>query len=798
MMSRSLYFKLLREDLKRRTWAAALLLLAFFFALPVQTAMIMENAKSTAYYAYNNYQHLVFPAGTSQAQKAAKILEMNTRVIEKQVQFGNGLVVFCMILAALIMGVSGFVYLHNRKKVDFYHGIPVRRELLYAVQYTNGIWIGMGAYLVNLLLQLVVARAYGVPFTAVAGTAVAAWLGHLLFYLLNYGVAVLAMMLTGHMLVGILGAGVLSGYFPLLFILIYGYCQSFFLTVPSYYWNSDSMPLIQAAQWSSPGVLYVTAAFRGIDFFQEHVPGVVILILAAAALAFAGLGLYRIRPSEAAGRAMAFRRTQSPIRLLIVFCSALAGGMFFFALQSSLFWLVFGTAAGTLLSHCMVEIIYHFDFKKLFSHKLQLAAAAMVSVGVVLSFYFDWTGYDSYLPKQEEMAWAAVDVSCDSQLLKGWKVAADPEGEEGRLKIDYYDIQESIVRNMQLTDTTQVLALAREGRDQALRSRKGRFSSVVQYEASAAAAGEERAQEYPVSLLVVYTLNSGRQVGRSYSISLSQVMDAYQELFAQEDYKKGLYPVLSMGQDQVARIRYMEKGQVYEPALSAQQKAQTLLSAYQQDLRSLTAKQRMEDNPVGALSFLTPMDVAYEKQEQDDLILKETASFDSYASYDLNRDLFQDFQKWPVYPSFSRTLRVLKDWGIQAGESLNAQDVSEISVNMEYMMNQYEPDLFYNLSEEELEQELKQRNFRFEDGYSLVFENPEEVETLLPAFVLQEDASLNGLCPWVDYAEVVITRKDGQQLYGLLQLNRMSPQVRELMEGTPLGTEGSYFLSDGH
>ena len=49
MTSRHLYFKLLLEDLKRKTWAAALEGLALFFALPVALAMTLSNITNELY-----------------------------------------------------------------------------------------------------------------------------------------------------------------------------------------------------------------------------------------------------------------------------------------------------------------------------------------------------------------------------------------------------------------------------------------------------------------------------------------------------------------------------------------------------------------------------------------------------------------------------------------------------------------------------------------------------------------------------------------------------------------------------
>ena len=130
MTSKSLYFKLLRENLKRRAWAIALAVLGFFFSLPIHLALTMENAIKTDFWRYNNYQPLILAQDMPEAERAARILEIKTQIVLESVSFGNGLVAFLIIVAALVIGVSSFSYLHNRCKVDFYHSIPVRRELL--------------------------------------------------------------------------------------------------------------------------------------------------------------------------------------------------------------------------------------------------------------------------------------------------------------------------------------------------------------------------------------------------------------------------------------------------------------------------------------------------------------------------------------------------------------------------------------------------------------------------------------------------------------------------------------------
>ena len=117
------------------------------------------------------------------------------------------------------------------------------------------------------------------------------------------------------------------------------------------------------------------------------------------------------------GKPMAFKKSMPPIRILLVLGIGLAGGMFFWSLQSRLRWGLFGTMVSVVLTHCIVEIIYHFDFKKMFSHRLQLGLCLAAGILVFLSFRYDWYGYDSYIPSGEKVVSASLDIGVDSRWL---------------------------------------------------------------------------------------------------------------------------------------------------------------------------------------------------------------------------------------------------------------------------------------------------------------------------------------------------------------------------------------------
>ena len=456
MTSGSLYFKLLKEDFRRRLWAIALVFLAFFFTLPIGLALNMENAANTNYYRYNDYEPFIQDAAMTDLQYKTRLLELKTEVVLNGVEYGNGMIAFLMITAAVVIGVSSFAYLHNKKKVDFYHSIPVRREALFGVQFSGGIFIVGAAYGLNLLLLTGVAMSYGVPAGRILGAMAGGWALNMLYYALMYSTAVAAMMMTGNIVVGVLGTGVFFFLLPGIMLLLCWYCGTFFVTTARYLWSSDQSPFMWGVRYLSPFSVYINSFGWKMNELSKHVPELICTVLAFLAVTTLDLGLYRKRPSEAAGKAMAFKKSMPPIRILLVLGIGLAGGMFFWSLQSRLRWGLFGTIVSVVLTHCIVEIIYHFDFKKMFSHRLQLGLCLAAGILVFLSFRYDWYGYDSYIPSKEKVVSASLDISVDSRWLSDKTFET---GSDGKLQIRYADPYEYIEENMVLTDKEAVMSM---------------------------------------------------------------------------------------------------------------------------------------------------------------------------------------------------------------------------------------------------------------------------------------------------------------------------------------------------
>lgn len=690
MTSRNLFFKLMKEDFKRRLWVVTLIGLVCFFLYPVAAAFMAGSIKLYAPY----------------FDKGMRVYQKN---LESLLSFGSGVTAFGMSVASLICGLSSFSYLNSRSKVDFYHGIPVRREKLYLANYLMGILYVAVPYGLCMAMAVIVAMANQVPAAFLWPMAVEGYFLHLVYYILMYTVVVIAAMMTGNLVVAILGTGVFNFVVPLASALIHGYFIGFYHTFV--YIPGETCGLYEWGIRVSPLVEYITRIGR---YDPAHPLDSLAAALAALGislvLAVAGCMLYRKRPSEAAGKAMAFAVSMPVIRIILTLVSGMGGGAFFWGIRESLGWAVFGILCGTVICHCVVEIIYHFDFKKLFSDKLQLAGCIVVVMAVFCVFRYDLTGYDEWVPAAGKVKETAVYVNRLNQWVSYGELTVNEDGEWS-----WSDAQEpgAVLRRMHYQDVENTLGIVREGVRQVEEmrrtsgNRQGYYMgdmNPASYDAysvsvidgadgptSVFVAGKVgdvdtvvEEEEIPETetwseIYVCYTMNSGRKIYRRYYLCLERVLPRISQMMADSQYQKGAFPVMNRTGEQVASVRYREGEDFFWLTdLTGEQKAQ-LLAAYQQEFGALTLEQMYKEAPIGLIRFTTAEeDQGMQWIENQETLVRASGDRYRYRQYGVwNKDYY------PVYPSFTQTLKLLAQCQVYAGSYYKNMEIDSIHVSSE-------------------------------------------------------------------------------------------------------------------
>ena len=645
MTSKNLFFKLMKEDLRSRIWALALIGIGFFFLYPVTVAFLAGEIQDYPIYE----QGLLWYRDQ----------------IQTWLSFENGMMVLVMAVAGLVCGLSGFSYLNSRSKVDFYHSLPVRREMFFAVNFVDGIVILALPYAISLALGVVLAIGNRVESSVIIPVAVTAFGLHMTYFMLIYTTVITSAMLTGNLIVGILGCMILAGFIPLASTILQGYFSTFFQT----YAYDMGEQAFEMSRRISPIMEYLMQ----IEKYQtEHAiaGGVAMAWVVSALLTGFSLWLYRKRPSEASGKAMAFSVSGPIIRIPIAILSGLSLALMFWEFRKSTGWAVFGVICGVVLAHCVIEIIYHFDFRQLFKNRGQMVAYLLATVAVLFVFRYDTFGYDRYLPSAGKVKSGAVWM----RDLNGWvDYGMLEQKEDGTWDFDAENTSKAVFSRMHSTDVENILALATAGVEQTSRD----FSSVNPiYQAKAIDYFDEDETKSIYQVMISYELKSGRKVYRQYYIDLDSVSEAVNRLFADEEFQKANFPLLAQSAENVDSI-YFRRDRTKETKLTdlTDTQKKELLEAYQDDFSTMTLERLKKEAPIGLVRFVTaPERESLEWQE------RKNREQETNPSRYWNYNSFTDMNYYPVYPSFTKTIALLKAQGIEIDLKYAQADIRSVQI----------------------------------------------------------------------------------------------------------------------
>jgi len=564
MILKNLFLTDLFENLKRRLWPLILFLIVTLFAYPIGLAMTLNNQIS-----YHSDK-------TTLIRTAAHYMGMNE---------------LTMILASVCAAVSaiqGFSYLYHRNKVDMYQSQPVSSKRRFRVIYLNGILIYLIPYAAAILISMVVAHSMNI--SSGAFTAYAWWsvLAGFLVYLAVYNITILAVMMTGHLIVSCMAAGVFLGYEYILNYIISNYCSTYFISYASkgthFFSRYYTSPLEKALELTKLDAtiwnIKMTVADIGSALLVKSMP-VLLFLAAQAIIAFVLAWIcYRIRPMESSGKAMAFEKIKAPIKVLLVFLAGISASLILKHMsEGNNMFAVLGLLSGLILGQCIVEIIYEFDMRAVLKSKIPFVVASAAAVLFYLIFSMDLIGYDHYVPKADQLASSAVQIGFGNAYnytnlnLKGF------DKTDGNGWTDYnYDGLE----HMQIKNSAAVLAMAKDGMG----------IDVT----------KDTKQDF-VTCTVLYHMKDGKKIYRSFPIFFAKETDNLNRLFADMDYKNGSQQFA----DPVMKTFLKQAKPSYSDGFNENKilvkDAADIMESYQKDYNAMTFTQAASEVPCGIINL---------------------------------------------------------------------------------------------------------------------------------------------------------------------------------------------------
>lgn len=606
------------ENLKRRNWVFWVSFLTFFCYFPGYLVLALNSIKA-------DYGIIT---------DSEMLLRMNERMdntVKNNLQL-NGLMPAILTLLAVLIGMQGFAYLHNKRQVDFYHSQPVSRKRRFLVLWFNGILIFVVTYLVNMVLGMVVAAAYGKLTTAVASGALQTLGLYLVFFLGVYHLVLVAVLLCGNALVSLLAMGVLLGYelgCRCMYAVLSG---TFFLT----YGNGESEKILDT--WLSPlVVIYKYFASLESDNTQYYTYAEAFGLLTVLAVIFGAisLGLYLKRASESHGNSISFIKIKEPVRFLILTLAGLFGCyMVYIIAGESLALTIAGAVFFVGLGHAVIQLIYEVDFgaiKKKWKTALVSLAAVIL---VLLCFKYDWTGYDYRIPKQSEV---------ESVYLS---LAAEGFANSNHVMLDGTEIYVySYARNhMKLTDLDTIYELL-EHRDKI---------KLEEYKKDTGAMHE--------NIEITFYLKNGKKESRRIYLNYEENMGTLDEIYHMEEYQKVNNQVMEDNFVETYRIVSASYTNGVEFFEVPSQLIKSLEDAYKKDVENGKYAEVYSGIPIGSLEL---KGIGFQNVE------------------------FRNSWSVLIYPSYKNTIELLKQSGIEVEAVFDEDYISNITeIRVQYTENE--------------------------------------------------------------------------------------------------------------
>ena len=642
MNSNRLFSKGRRADFRREIAWFTMYLMLFLFLIPVAYLFGREGALG--------YGNVVAAAEKHRLlyNYAIEILGMG---------FSTTVV---LIGAGFLEAYHQFGYLHRRREIDFYHAMPCTRRQLFFTRFANGIGTVLLPYLCGTLAGLASAVLTGLTFRELLQPLGAALLLNSLSFLLTYTVAILAVMLTGRALTGILGMAVLTGYFPFLTLLLTSIPSNWYAT-----YHSDPQsgllvrlgelsPVMQAVQYA----LTFHDRYKMPFGYNSMTAGFIFRVLMGFAaillLMLLNLKLYDIRPLEKAGDAMVFRKTEPVIRILLVVLAGISVMQFMKAINGSLGWIVFFTLAAVVIGHVIIELIYYADPRKVLRHRIELGVLLIAFMAFILCVHFDLTGYDRYLPKEDRIESAELHFNSYGDVYTIWQVDSGGEVYSSWSQgPEYWEDTENMPVTEGLYKEADEIAAVRSITEKgyAYMEKEGMLDSDYM--------DNPFPDETARSFSVVWHLKGGRKVSRSYTVSMTDIHDDYETLFDSETGRTYMYPILAMQPAGSGDLWYEENGEVLR--IEDKNAADRILDAYLMDLRAMTMADIEGKTPAALLRIGISPEVLRSLGLDDMAESMENARANQFKYGG------SVFFRYPIYDCFENTLAALAAQEIRPG-----------------------------------------------------------------------------------------------------------------------------------
>ncbi len=512
---------------------------------------------------------------------------------------GCGNIIFIGILAsAVIAAFSGFAYLYDSAKVDFYHSQPVGMGERFIFTYLTGFL----AFIIPILVFDAAVIGFGSFYKVVDSNMVSCIcllvLMQILLFMTVYHTAILAVSLTGTYLSGACAVAALLGTEWAVRRLVYSYASGYLHTFCSLSKESILSPKVTGALVQLEMIHKIHSYVGGYDEKRNHVitpewmlqkTGMSLLRLAILVLIMLALAYFCYRRRDGSKTGLAVSEKAVGILANIV-ATSIAG--------ISIGWLI-GRVSGEKILLCVVGLVfgctvaflsYELIFERRFSvclkNSWQLACGLAVAIFFYLSFSMDLFGYDSKMYDADQVEKTGVLLTYyDGMYL------FDP------VQID--DIENS--------DKEAVLMLMAED------YYHNRTGEKEKADGENDQSGKEELQA-SIDVVVALQLKNGKTVFRNCFIDPETGESTLNRIVKDEIYRRNVYPLLTLSNKDLSDKIVVTLSTYFDNRILDQSDQNAFFACYRKELEQLDYTTMKECTQIGEFNLSVP-DGAYNGRE---------------------------------------------------------------------------------------------------------------------------------------------------------------------------------------
>lgn len=400
------FSKMFKFSFKQNLICLLLSVVVFACVFPVRAVIMMQDTTNYDYYdSIGLYVTLINNREERLKETFSKIFDPN-----------GGAVFAITLLIALFFSIVMFSYLHNKKAVNFYHSLPVKRE----AHLLSSVAVSAAYYLISLFscifVTVLIMLGSGIG-GALVPTAIRCFLFNFSYFLFISAFFTLFAVICGNS-----GAHFIFSVIGLIFVPAVHSLTIEFLTIGQTNLDTSNLYTDRMFGFESPAAFYFKISKNmisaGTGRFLLFVFG---FILAAAAILFISILIYRKIGSEDSGRPIFFRRLGTVLKYVLAYAVMLGTGMLAYELTYSKLGNFIGFVIGSLifgfLAFAVINVIFECNKKKFFSGMRGFAILFAVFI-VVFSFsFFDPFKFNEKIPSVSSLESITVKRNGESVLI---------------------------------------------------------------------------------------------------------------------------------------------------------------------------------------------------------------------------------------------------------------------------------------------------------------------------------------------------------------------------------------------